>query len=103
MHAFVNLLIIFLDVKLHLLSQSVVALGSSMHFSCISSILSPVIYQWEHNGSLLHYESGAVLGITNVQWNETGVYRCIVTTKSNISVASDLGYLTVYEPGEQSL
>ena len=55
-------------------------------------------YQWEHNEtSILKNEISAVLQITNVQWNTTGVYRCIVTTKSNVSVKSNERYLTVGE------
>ena len=77
-------------------------LGSSVKFSCISSVLSSVTYQWEHNGIILNNENSAILQITNVQWDKTGVYCCIVTTKSDVSVKSDKGYLTMDEFGEQS-
>ena len=92
-----------LDVELKLLIKSMVTLGSSVNFSCQSSILSHVIYQWEHNETLLHNETSAILRITNIQWNKTGVYHCIVTTKSNVSVKSPKGYLIVHGPGEKSL
>ena len=79
-------------------------LGSSVNFSCISSILSSVTYHWEHNETILNNETSAILQITNVQWNKTGGYCCTVTTKSNVSVKSDKSYLmiTVDGPGEQS-
>ena len=77
-----------------------VDLGSSVKFSCNSSILSSVTYQWEHNEtSILNNETSEILQITDVQWNKTGVYHCIVTTESNVSVKSNKGDLTV---GKQS-
>ena len=92
-----------LDVELKLLIKSMVTLGSSVNFSCQSSILSHVIYQWEHNETLLHNETSAILRITNMQWDKTGVYCCTVTTKNNVSVKSPKGYLIIHGPGEKSL
>ena len=66
----------------------------------MSSILSSVEYQWKHNGTVLENETSAILSISNVQWNKTGVYICM-TVKGNVFVESDGGYLTVLGSGEQ--
>ena len=92
---------LFLDVKLQPQNQSVQDLGSSVNFSCVSSILSSVEYQWKHNGTVLDNENSAILSISNVQWIKTGVYSCMVTVKGNVPVESNRGYLTVFGSGEQ--
>ena len=74
-------------------------LGSSVNYTCKSTIASSGI-QWVHNGTVLKNETSEFLNITNVQWNETGMYYCVTTTK-NVSVESDRGYLIMSESGKQ--
>ena len=62
--------------------------------------MSPMVYQWEHNGTVLVKETSPILSITNVQQNETGIYCCMVTAKNNVSVKSNEVNLTISEPGE---
>ena len=93
--------LLHLDVELQPLNTSVSTLGSSVNYTCESTIASSVIYQWLHNETLLKNETSAILNITNVQWNETGMYYCMVTTTNNVSVESDRGYLIMNGSGKQ--
>ena len=77
------------------------ALGSSINYTCESSFAPPMMYQWAHNGTVLENETSPILNIANVQWNETGMYYCLVTTKdSNVSVKSNNVYLNISGSGK---
>ena len=70
-------------------------LGSSVNYTCESSISSPVTYEWLHNGTTLEDETSAILSIRNAQWSDAGVLHCIVTTINNISMESNSINLTI--------
>ena len=74
--------------------MSVPALGF-VNYTCQSSITSSVKYQWIHNETLMNNESSAILNITNLHWNETGIYRCMVIAMNNVSVESNSGFLNM--------
>ena len=77
------------------------ALGSSINYTCESSFTSPMMYQWGHNGTVLENETSPILSITNVQWNETGIYYCMMTTKNNnVSVKSNDVHLIISGSGK---
>ena len=64
-------------------------LGASVSFTCESSILSTVTYEWLHNGTILENDTSAILSIRNAQWSDAGVLYCRVTTINNISKDSN--------------
>ena len=66
-----------------------------VNYTCQSSVASSVKYQWVHNDTLMRNESSAVLNITNISWNETGIYHCMVTVMNNVSVESNRGFLNM--------
>lgn len=91
-----------LDVKLAPENQSV-NLGSSVNYTCKSSVTSSVIYQWLHNDTILENETNEILNIINAQWGDAGVYQCIVTTANNVSEKSNNGKLVVSESDKESM
>ena len=74
--------------------MSVPALGF-VNYTCQCSVASSVKYQWIHNDTLMRNESSAVLKITNISWNETGIYHCMVTAINNVSMESNGGFLNM--------
>ena len=98
---FSNYFLYILAVILKPMNISQMALGSSINYTCESSITSPMVYQWKHNESILENETSPNLTITNVQWNETGKYYCMVTAKSDVSVKSNKVYLNITGSGKQ--
>lgn len=61
-----------------------------------------LIYQWQRDGSNLMDTSGMLEGVTtatlmvlNVQGEDEGSYRCVVTNGAGDSVTSDDAILTV--------
>ena len=76
-----------------------VAHGSTVSFSCTSSISSNVTFSWTHNGRFISGLSitgdTSILTITSVRHRDAGSYVCTVSSGS-VSVMSNTATLTVY-------
>ena len=77
----------------------------SMNDTAIFTVVATgdeLIYQWQRDGSNLMDTSGMLEGVTtamlmvlNVQGEDEGSYRCVVTNGAGDSVTSDDAILTV--------
>ena len=79
--------------------DKVVALGSTVSFTCTSSLSSNVTFSWTHNGASITGSSTtgntSILTITSVRDSDAGSYVCTVRSGS-VSVMSNTAILTVY-------
>ena len=76
-----------------------VALRSTLNFTCTSSVSSNVIFSWSHNGRSINGSSTtgdtSILTFTSVRESDAGSYVCTVRSGS-VSVISNAATLTVY-------
>lgn len=79
--------------------SEVVNVGDTVTFTTASSGSSPRTYQWQFNGIVLPGETAATLILENVQPNQTGVYKALVSNDFGSEV-SEPAALIVMEPGE---
>ena len=83
---------------------NLVAVRSTVNFTCVSSVSSNVTFSWTHNGTSISGSSTtgdtSILTITSVRDSDAGSYVCTVSSRS-LSVMSNTTTLTVY--GEISM
>jgi hypothetical protein len=73
--------------------------GDNAAFSVMAGGVSPLIYQWQHNGTNIAGATATTLAISNVAGTDAGSYAAIVSNPSG-SIASQLAILTVNQfPG----
>ena len=79
--------------------DKLVAVDSTVNFTCTSSISSNVTFSWTHNGTSISGSSTtgdtSILTITSVRNSDAGSYVCTVKSGS-VSVMSNTATLTVY-------
>ena len=75
------------------LSQTAEA-GATCGFSVCVSSLSPVSYQWQHNGGILPGVTTNLLTLRNVWTNDAGDYWCVASNRDG-TVLSAVATLTV--------
>ena len=79
--------------------DKLVAVNSTVNFTCTSSISSNVTFSWSHNGTSISGSSTtgdtSILTITSVRNSDAGSYVCTVSSGS-LSVMSNTATLTVY-------
>ena len=75
----------------------VVARGQNVSFSVVASGSAPFSYQWNYDGASVSAATNASLTLTNVQTNQAGSYKVVVTNMAG-SVTSAVAALTVIVP-----
>ena len=71
--------------------------GGTATFTVVASGASPLIYQWNFNGTNIVWATNSVLTLTNVQLSQAGNYTVLVTNLFG-SVLSSNALLTVNPP-----
>ena len=87
----------FLEIITHFDNKQA-TIGSNVTLTCTSSLSSDVIFIWAHNDTIIKHQelnsSTSRLTISNVRYNDSGSYMCIVWKR--LSVTSDIATITVY-------
>ena len=72
-------------------------LSSNAIFSVTACGATPLCYQWQHAGTNLLAGTNAVLTLSNINTNDAGDYRVVITNSSG-SITSAVATLTVLQP-----
>jgi regulation of enolase protein 1 (concanavalin A-like superfamily) len=78
-------------------TNQIVAAGASATFVVSASGTAPLTYQWQFNGVPLANKTNSSIALNNVQPNQAGAYRAIVSNSAG-SVTSAVAQLTVMVP-----
>jgi hypothetical protein len=74
-----------------------VAVTSNATFSVTACGANPLTYQWQHSGTNLLAGTNAVLTLSDIQTNDAGHYRVVITNFTG-STTSAVATLTVLQP-----
>jgi hypothetical protein len=83
-------------------TNQMVVLGGTATFVVNANGTPPLNYQWQHAGTNLPGANSAILTIVNVQTNDAGSYRVVVSNSVN-SITSEDATLSVLVPPSISL